>query len=72
MAIVYLRVRALKHSGSGAVKKRDANYPELRNSIILIIKDGAPRGARAAQVSAPHDRDHIFRHFRSFLILAHL
>ena len=39
---------------------------------MLIIKDGAPRGAHAAQARALRERDHNFRHFRSFLILAHL
>ena len=37
-----------------------------------LKKDGAARGAHAAQARALRERNHNFRHFRSFLILAHL
>jgi hypothetical protein len=37
-----------------------------------MIKDGAPQDEHAAQALALHERNHNFRHFRSFLILAHL
>jgi hypothetical protein len=46
--------------------------PKVEEFYHLIIKDVAPPGAQAAQALALRERNHNFRHFRSFLILAHL